>query len=277
MVTTSISTMTDLIAQYAAHMAAGGKARTTIRDRTDLLRRVDTDLPMGLEAATVEELAAWLAREEWLPATRKSYYWHIRGFFVWACDPNRPLLDWDPSASLSKPRVPAGVPKPVTNRELEIALADAGEPWDLLVLLAAYAGLRCCELATIRREHVTEDTITIRGKGGKERSVPTAAHVWDRIRDLPRGRLGPREDAHWIAHTAIRRFTRIGLEGVTMHRFRHWFGTTLLAGGADLLTVSKLLGHANTATTAVYCLITDGQRRSAVATLPVLTATPASR
>ena len=47
MVTTSISTMTDLIAQYAAHMAAGGKARTTVSDRTDLLRRVDDDLPMG--------------------------------------------------------------------------------------------------------------------------------------------------------------------------------------------------------------------------------------
>ena len=269
--------MTDLIAQFAAHMAAGGKARTTIRDRTDLLRRVDTDLPMGLEAATVEELAAWLAREEWSTATKRAYYWHIRGFFRWACDPNRPLLDWDPSASLAKPSAPVGVPKPVTDDELRTALTATGEPWDLLVMLAAYAGLRCCELATIRREHITVEHITIRGKGGKERSVPTLPLVWERVRDLPRGRLGPRDDAHWISHTAIRRFERIGLVDVTMHRFRHWFGSMLLAGGADLLTVSKLLGHANTATTAVYCLITDGQRRSAVATLPVLTATPASR
>ena len=79
-----------------------------------------------------------------------------------------------------------------------------------------------------------------------------------------------------ISDRACEHFERVGLHGVTLHRFRHWFATTLLANGTDLLTVSKLLGHSSTSTTAVYCQITDGQRRTAIQALPVLGTATAS-
>ena len=220
------------------------------------------------------ELASWLAREDWSPAAKHNYYHHLRGYFRWACNEDNPHLDYDPSASLARPRVPAGVPKPVTDDELDQSLRRSEHPWHRLILLAAYAGLRCCELATVRREHITETDITIKGKGGKTRRIPTMPNVWADVRDLPRGVIGP-GDSNWISRNALYHFPRIGLDGVTMHRFRHWFATTMLANGVDLLTLSKLLGHANTATTAVYCQITDEQRQRAVSALPVLGA-PAS-
>lgn len=272
--------MTDLIAQHLAHMRAGGSARTTITKRGELLRRVDRDLPFGIEGATVEELTGWLAgpgerrRGEWSQAAKHNYYHHIRGFFTWACNPDNPQLDWDPSAALTRPTVPDGEPRPVTDDELAAALAGSGEPWFLAILLAAYAGLRCCELARIRREHITEDDIMIRGKGGKSRRVPTTPVVWVEVKDLPRGPVGPSDDAQWISRNALYHLQRIGLD-VSMHRFRSWYATNMLRGGTDLLTVSKLLGHASPKTTAVYCLISAEQRRAAVAALPDLT--PASR
>lgn len=269
--------MTDLIAAYSQHLRAAGRGRRTIDERAELLRRVDRDLPLGLEQATVEELAAWLAHDEWAPATRALYHVGISGFFAWACNPDAPHLDWNPAASLVRPAVPAGLPRPVTRDELIHALTHAAAPtWRLLVLLAAYAGLRCCELATIRREHISEERLTVKGKGGKSRSVPTWPQVWISVRDLPPGPVAGGMTARAVTRDGGREMRRIGLPDVTMHRFRHWWATELLRAGANLRTVQELLGHASPAQTAIYTQITDEQRQIAVAALPVLV-DPASR
>lgn len=260
----------DLIEMHLQHLRAAGMADNTIDDRRKLLHRLNCELPMGLEQATVEELADWLAREGWSVQTRATYYGHIRGFFVWACDPLNPRLDYDPSRSLSRPKVPAGVPRPVTDAELAYALEESTEPWRRRVLLAAYAGLRCVELASIRRQDITVTNLTITGKGGKTRVVPTWPEIWRTVHPLPPGVLDTR-NADCISRDAGPYFDRIGLPEITMHRFRHWFATTALANGADLRTVQELMGHASPATTAIYCQITDEQRRTAIAALPILT------
>lgn len=273
MTNATIRVMTDLIARHCAHMRQRGLSDNTVNDRRALLGRVDTDLPMGIEQATVEELSDWLAREGWSRRTRATYFAHVKGFFDWACDEKNPHLDWNPAASLTRPKVPPGVPKPVTDDELVEALRTAGE-WKVSIILAAYAGLRCCELATVTRRDINQHTITVVGKGDRTRVIPTA----DPVVEVVAGRVGRLVDgtAHQISARAREHFERVGLADVSLHRFRHWFATTMLARGVDLLTVSKLLGHASTSTTAVYCQISDGQRRSAIHALPVLGTAPAS-
>lgn len=51
---------------------------------------------------------------------------------------------------------------------------------------------------------------------------------------------------------------------VTYHTSRHTFATMLLTLGADLYTVSKLLGHANVKTTQIYGKIVDQKKDDAV-------------
>jgi len=51
---------------------------------------------------------------------------------------------------------------------------------------------------------------------------------------------------------------------VTFHTSRHTFATMLLTLGADLYTVSKLLGHANVKTTQIYGKIVDQKKDDAV-------------
>ena len=51
---------------------------------------------------------------------------------------------------------------------------------------------------------------------------------------------------------------------LTLHTARHTLATMLLTKGADLYTVSKLLGHTDVATTQIYAKIVDSKKVEAV-------------
>ena len=58
---------------------------------------------------------------------------------------------------------------------------------------------------------------------------------------------------------------------VRLYDMRHMFATTMLANGADLAAVSKLMGHARVTMTAdVYYQYLQGEKERAVSLLPVL-------
>ena len=64
---------------------------------------------------------------------------------------------------------------------------------------------------------------------------------------------------------------RAGIDkNVSFHCGRHTFATLSLKYGADLYTVSKLLGHARIATTEIYAEVMDKTKRDAVNMLPKL-------
>jgi site-specific recombinase XerD len=61
-----------------------------------------------------------------------------------------------------------------------------------------------------------------------------------------------------------------GIAKLHFHMARHTFATLMLSFGADLYTVSKLLGHSSIQHTVIYAQVIDEKRQAAVQLLPVL-------
>jgi site-specific recombinase XerD len=121
------------------------------------------------------------------------------------------------------------------------------------------AGLRTQEAVDLRLGDVDfeQEAILVRGKGGKERSVPLGEEAAHRLRlyleearpELARGaenRLFLSIRGRPLDTSTLRRLLP------NPHRLRHAFATHLLEGGADLRTIQELLGHSSLSTTQIY-------------------------
>lgn len=195
----------------------------------------------------------------------------------------------DPTAGLDTVRVPAGLPKPLTETQVT-SLLDAVVGTDplsrrdraLLELLYA-TGARISEVVGLSLSDLDVDHAMVRvfGKGSKERIVPygrAAAEALDDWFGLDgRARLVPsrwrrRDDAEAVflnarggrlsrqsAWTVVKRYGRAaGIDDeLSPHVLRHSCATHLLDHGADLRVVQELLGHASISTTQVYTKVSQ--------------------
>jgi integrase len=71
-------------------------------------------------------------------------------------------------------------------------------------------------------------------------------------------------DPSWISGPLKRWIKSAGIErNITFHCFRHTYATLQLAGGTDIYTVSKMLGHTNVKTTQIYAKVVDEKKQKA--------------
>lgn len=272
----TLKVMSDLIQPHLTWCRAQGFSERTIEDRGRVLRRADLELPFGIEQALPDELAHWIAKHR-TNQTKATYYGHLSGFYSWAVGTH---LDSNPIVGLPRPKVPKKLPRPVTDAELQFLLDNAREPFRLWMVLAAGAGLRAMEIAALQRRDVTEDTLTVVcGKGGKSAVLPTHPEIWRVVKDLPPGHvarntLGRPMTPRFISARFGWYCRRFGMQ-VTLHRFRHWYGTNAMRHG-NARIAQELLRHESLTSTQIYTEVTNEERRTAVRALPVLGA-PASR
>jgi len=137
------------------------------------------------------------------------------------------------------------------------------------------------ELFALRFEHVDFDAGTVRIYATKTktyRTVPVTATFLDRLRDMrEKTKFGFVVEYDGKPLTTIRKsFNKACIKaGITvnvrMYDLRHLFATTMLANGADLAAVSKLMGHSTVKMTAdVYYHYLVGEKEKAVGKLPTL-------
>ncbi len=139
----------------------------------------------------------------------------------------------------------------------------------LLVQLDVKTGLRRAEMADLEARDVHTDFIVVRnGKGGKDRIIPLAPSIAQKLNLFVKG-MKPNEKVFKLTAPSIsmkiKNFARkAGLEYFHAHSMRHKFATDLLERGADLKVVQELLGHENLSTTQVYLAVTSERMREAV-------------
>jgi site-specific recombinase XerD len=169
-----------------------------------------------------------------------------------------------PAAALA-PRRGRRLPEAPKVHEVERIVDEVGRAGPLglrdqaLVELVYSCGLRSAEavLLDLADLDVEQETVYVRGKGGKHRVVPlgeqAAAVVARYLRDARPTLARGAEDALFLS-TRGRRLDTSHLRRLlhNPHRLRHAYATHLLEGGADLRTIQELLGHASLSTTQIY-------------------------
>jgi integrase len=144
-------------------------------------------------------------------------------------------------------------------------LINACQPdFRALVKAGLFTGARYGELTGLKAEDVNIDTakIFIRpSKSGKGRHIPLSAEGLDFFKTLATGKtrdmnVFTREDGKAWAKDYQHRPLKAACENaritpaIGFHELRHTYASLLAQRGADLLTISKLLGHADTRITS---------------------------
>ncbi len=224
-----------------------------------------------------DDLHAWqITLGVLAPNTRKSYVSHVREFYGWAAANS--IIPANPAAVLIMPKVPAGLPRPIGERALELALAHAPLRIRVWLELAAYDGLRAGEIAAIERPDVMETAdpagLFVHGKGRRERVVPLSATPLASMFELgmPRhGRLFRLLNGHPVSANYVSQRTNNYLHGIgileTLHQLRHRFGTQALGVSGNLREVQELMGHASPKTTAIYTYVNPKESARTVAAI----------
>lgn len=144
----------------------------------------------------------------------------------------------------------------------------------MLIGLLYGCGLRCMEVRNVRLKDLDFERRTLQvvcGKGRKDRILPLSSHL---IRGLKRyiaaegvtnylfggqpiGRAGGDFDSRYsqkgVQWAVKESAKRAGIhKEVCVHTLRHTFATHLLEDGMNILSLQKLMGHANIETTMEY-------------------------
>jgi site-specific recombinase XerD len=216
-------------------------------------------------------VVAWMAAHEWAPNTRVGQRAAIRGLHRWML--RRGMRPDDPTADLPTVRVPPAVPHPASEQALADARARAArDEVRLMIDLAACAGLRRTEIATLRFADLVEESggpaLRITGKGGRVRLVPIPDTLAERIGAQRSGWVFPGgTDAGHVCPDQVGRILSGVLgPGATGHHLRHRYATVTYRASRDLRAVQTLLGHSSPTTTAIYTEVAlDDLRRAALA------------
>jgi integrase/recombinase XerD len=216
----------------------------------------------------------------------------VRGFHRFAVADG--LAEVDPAAAVKPPAAAKRLPKALPLSDVEAILEASGAAGTTLALrdralleVLYGTGARISEAVGLDVDDLdlTDGTVLLRGKGGKERLVPVGSYAREAVEAyLVRGRTellsgkavggalflnarGGRLSRQSAWAVLVKAAERAGVtRDVSPHTLRHSFATHLLDGGADVRVVQELLGHASVTTTQVYTLVTVDNLREVFAT-----------
>lgn len=252
---------------------------------------VDLKLAGSVTLSDIYEFLYYISNERKNgPATRARKISCIRSFYKYLCEKTGQLKN-NPTQTLESPKKKKALPKYLTLDESVHFLQNVGGKYperDYCILtLFLNCGLRLSELCGLNLGDVGENSLTVTGKGNKERVVylndacRQALDAYKKVRpnaDLKDknalfiSRIGRRispKTVQWLVKKNLE-LSGLGGKGLSTHKLRHTAATLMYQyGGVDIRVLKDILGHENLGTTEIYTHLSDKQMKKAADSNPL--------
>lgn len=182
-------------------------------------------------------------------------------------------IEMNPAARVKKLKEPPGRETILTEDQARRLVEAAGPEFRPIIITALGTGARRSEILNLKWRDVDSvmGIITItNSKSGRSRKIPMSATVASALSAIPRRG----EYVFWNAETKTHikdiktawatACSRAKITGVRFHDCRHTALTWMLQSGADIVSVSKIAGHASIIMTQRYCHASPELQRLAV-------------
>ena len=279
--------VSELVQQFLMHQEDRNHSPKTVRWYSDMLGRFVASLPTearlrDTDAAAIRAYLHGNRQNGASKFTLHAYARTLKTFLRWLY--RESYIDEELHRHIQMPKVPSYNDVTIdvlSDEEIDHLLAlldpstDVGCRDRAIVCLMLESALRLKEVTGLQLNdvHLKEMYLKVRGKGDKESYVPigaTTEKALNRYAAHFRIPADPKTKAYFlnifgeplgyeaVKSTFDRLAKRSGISRLHPHLLRHTAATRMLANGADLHTVQRMLRHSDIRTTLRYLhLVTD--------------------
>ncbi|MCR5055515.1 MAG: tyrosine recombinase XerC [Clostridia bacterium] len=247
----------------------------------------------GVTLADLYKYINFLSKERKLkPTSRARKVASLRSFFKYLYGKAH-VIDSNPALDLESPKLTKKLPVYLQLNESKALLssvAGENEERDYCILtLFLNCGMRLSELCGINISSIKDNTIIVRGKGDKERTIylndACEKAIKDYLKVRPKLKDGdPDQDALFLSER-LKRISRrtvqytvkkylyaAGIDPTkySTHKLRHTAATLMYQyGDVDIRSLQEILGHESISTTEIYTHVNSGKLADAVRANPL--------
>lgn len=220
--------------------------------------------PRSLTPKTIKENTVWLYYTKFAALMNKA----VKSGYI----SNNPFQRIDDDIKPSKNKVRRGF---LTIEEVRALMAAPcrHESVKRAFLFSCFCGLRISDVRKLRYEDIQQSqgghfVQIVQQKTKEPLFVPLSKSAMQYVGNGKKGIIFDLPIASHLNYTIDKWAERAGItKKISYHISRHTFAVSMVTAGADIYTISKLMGHTNVTTTQIYADLLDSKKAEAVSLL----------
>lgn len=267
----------ELIGLYKSQLTIEGKSKKTVKAYGDFLKRFAKDVSIPVKSVKTTDVTKWLCIQQETVTLRtcENYRSYLSAFYQWLN--KQEIIAKNPMEKISPIKYKKKVRLPLDDIQIDSLRCGCKTLRQRAILeLILSSGARVSEVCAMDRDDINfmDGQILIQeGKGNKQRVV----YINDLCKSYLKKYLDSRKDDNPCLFltkdkTRVNKNNveleiknlgvRSGVDNVFPHRLRRTFATNLFKKGMDIVTIQKLMGHADVNVTMEYITVCDKRVKS---------------